>query len=105
MKIATQKIQEDTSRDLYWGRIYFLSDDESRKSKVLLCASFEFLQQLLGKDRFQDADFESWLKAAIDKWSKLGDEIFNQDIHYDTYATTKEGEAKGLDFLLEKAKS
>ena len=44
-------------------------------------------------------------QEVVEKWTKLKNEIFNQDIHYDVYTTTKEGEAKGLDFLLEKAKS
>jgi len=105
MKIEKQKPQEDTSRDLYWGRIYFTSDDGLKQSKVLFCASIEYLQQLFKKDSFQNADFELWLEEIIKKWSKLNDDIFNQDVHYDIYATTKEGEANGLDFLLGKAKS
>jgi len=105
MKIEIQKIKEDIDRDLYWSRIYFFSDDNSKESKVLVCASFEYFQQLLKKDSFQEDDFNSWLQGIVEKWTKLKDEIFNQDIHYDVYATTKEGEAKGLDFLLEKAKS
>ena len=53
----------------------------------------------------READFTPWLEEIINKWRKLGDDIFNQDVHYDVYATTKEGEANGLDFLLEKSKS
>ena len=105
MKTERQKLKEDSTRDLYWSRIYFISDDGLKKSKVLLCASFEYIQQLLKKDAFEEADFDSWLEKVVKKWIKLKDDIFNQDIHYDVYATTKEGEANGLDFLLEKAKS
>ncbi len=105
MKIEKQKLKEDLSRDLYWGRIYFTSGDESKKSKVLLCASFEYMQRFFKKDAFQDTDFDPWLEKVVEKWMKLEDDIFNQDIHYDVYATTREGEANGLDFLLEKAKS
>jgi len=105
MKIEKQKLKDNSSRDLYWGRIYFTSDNGLKNSKVLLCASFEYMQLLFKKDTFQDADFDVWLKKVVKKWTKLEEDIFNQDIHYDIYATTKEGEANGLDFLLEKAKS
>ena len=106
MKIEKQKLTEDTSRDLYWGRIYFTSDDGLlKKSKVLFCGSFEYLQQLFKKHSLQKADLTPWLEEIIHKWKKLGDDIFNQDVHYDVYTTTKEGEANGLDFLLEKSKS
>lgn len=105
MKIEIQKIKEDFSRDLYWSRIYFFSDDDTQKSKVLVSASFEYFQQLLKKTTFQEEDFNSWMQKVVDKWRTLGNEIFNQDIHYDVYATTPEGEVKELDFLIEKAKS
>ena len=105
MKIEKQKLNEDTGRDLYWGRIYFTSDDGLKKSKVLFCGSIEYLQQLLKKQTFQEADFSPWLEEIINKWRKLGDDIFNQDVHYDVYVSTKEGEANGLDFLIEKSKS
>jgi len=105
MKIETQKIKEDFERDLYWGRIYFSSEDGSKQSKVLLCASTEYLQQIFKKDVFDESDFAVLIKDVLNKWSQLNEDIFNQDIHYDIYATTKEGEANGLDFLLEKSKS
>ncbi len=105
MKIEKQNLNEDTERDLYWGRIYFTSEDGLKKSKILFCGSTEYLQQRFGKDRPQKDDFKPWVDQIIKKWETLESNIFNQDIHYDVYAATKEGEANGIDFLLEKSKS
>jgi hypothetical protein len=105
MKIDAQKLQEDLIEDVYWGRIYFTSDDGFKKSKILLYISNEYFQQFFNKANLQDINFDPWIKEVIKKWTKLKDDIFNQDVHYDIYVTTQEGEAKGLDFLLEKAKS
>ena len=41
-------------------------------------------------------------EEVVSKWMCFGEEIFNQSIHYDIYATTKEGEANGIDFLLKE---
>lgn len=105
MKILTGKIKEEFDRDLYWTRIVFLSDDESKKSQVLAVASQEFLEdfyKLSGNQKLSQEHFDQWLKSIIEKWSVLKDEIFNQDIHYDVYFNTKEGETNGLNFLISK---
>lgn len=108
MKIIKGKVKEDINRDLYWVRIVFLSEDESKRSQILTCSSLEYLEDLFrigGEEQLTETQINEWLDGVIKKWSSLGEDIFNQDVHYDVYANTKEGEANGLDFLLNKAQS
>ena len=99
MKIEKAKLKEDTHRDIHWGRIKFMSDDGLKKTQVLVCASFEYFRTLFKKDEQEEIELNSWLDKVIDKWSVLGDEIFNQDVHYDVYATTLEGETNERKYL------
>lgn len=103
MQIQKGKIMVDSSKDLYWGIINF--ESESKKTRIFICSSFEFLKQSFKKNEFGEADFEKWQDGIIEKWLGLGDDLFNQDMHYDVYSITEEGEAKELNFLLEKSKS
>jgi len=67
----------------------------------------EYLQDLykiVSGDKLKQEEFNAWLDVVVKKWSKLGDEIFNQDIHYDVYSNTQEGEANGIDFLVKEIK-
>ena len=108
MKIIKGKIIEDFDRDLYWTRVVFLSKDESKKTQVLACASLEYLEDLyrIGNGtKLTESHLAGWLDNVIKKWSSLNLEFFNQDIHYDVYANTQEGEANGLDFLIVKSQS
>lgn len=107
MKIIKGKIVEVFERDLYWTRIVFINEDESQKSQVLACVSYEHLMdscRIGNRDDLAKADFTQWQENVINKWTSLGGDLFNQDIHYDVYANTPEGEANGLDFLMSKAR-
>ena len=107
MKIIKGKIAEDFSRDLFWTRIRFISDDSSKKTLLFTCASQEYLDDLFelsGGQRLESKHFEEWITIVEEKWTKLGEDLFNQDLHYDVYANTQEGEANGIDFLLKLAK-
>ena len=103
MKIIKGSVKEEFSRDLYWTRIVFLSDDETKKTSILACASQEYLEdlyRLAGGQELEQGHFDEWLNTVIEKWLALGDKLFEKDMHYDVYANTKEGEANGIDYLL-----
>lgn len=107
MKIEKEDIKYEFHRGIYWTRIFFTSDDGIKKTKVFTCASMEYLQDLykiVSGDKLKQEEFNAWLDVVVKKWSKLGDEIFNQDIHYDVYSNTQEGEANGIDFLVKEIK-
>jgi len=104
MKIEQGPLKEEFSRDLYWIKILFTSDD-AKTSQILASASWEYLYRFykLGQNgKISDANTNDWIKRVIEKWSKLKEEVFNTDTHYDVYATTPDGEARGLEFLLKK---
>jgi hypothetical protein len=102
MKITPEKIKEDFKRDTYWLRVYFISDDESRKSTLLVCSSREYLWDLFGARKPEEVKMNQWLAEVIKKWESLGDTIFNSPVQYDVYANTLEGKKNGLKFLKEE---
>lgn len=100
MKILKGTIQEDFSRDIYWVKIIILSDADDRKSKILACLTQEYLDDLTNNNTEVATALNVWLGEVIKKWQKIGDQIFDQDVHYDVYASSQNGEANGLDFLI-----
>lgn len=100
MKIEKQELREDFSRDTYWTRIYFSSDDEKRRSVILVCASEEYLEDLFKVNKLTKIQLEEWLKKVIEKWEGLGENVLNKKVHYDVYANTPDGEQNGLVFLI-----
>lgn len=107
MKIEKGRIIEEFSRDMYWTRIIITSDDETKKSNILVAASEEYLWDLYklhGGSQLNEEHFSKWLDSVIEKWLALGEEIFKQSVHYDVYSVTHEGETNGLEFLINKVK-
>ena len=105
MKVEKKEVEENFSKDLFWTRTIFTSDDDLEKSEVLMGASQEYFdesQELSGNQKLTKEILDKWLNIAISKWLKLGKEIFEQDVHFDFYATSQEGEANGIRFLLTK---
>lgn len=103
MKITREEVREEFGRDLYWTRVVFSSDDDSRKTGILTCVSQEYLNdyfKMPWDEKNKKEYLDNWLSAVEKKWLELGEDIFNQDIHYDVYWATPEGEANGIDFLL-----
>ena len=105
MKTITEKVNKAFDRDLCWTRLIFSNNNETKKTQVLTCASLKYIKDLnqIGGDKHLGKEqLKSWLNDVIKKWTDLGADLFNQDIHYDVYAKTKKGETNGLDFLLTK---
>lgn len=105
MNIIIGSVKEDFSRDLFWTRIVFRSDDEKEKTQILVCASQEYLEDLYklsGGQGLNQEHFDKWLQSVVEKWKKLKNSLFEKDVHYDVYSNTEKGEANGIDFLLTK---
>ncbi len=105
MKVQQGEVREDSSRDLFWVKVFFSSDDDKSKTKLLACASQEYLEylyQVSGGQQITAEQLEQWVGSVVKKWEGLGKDIFAQDVHYDVYYNTPEGEASGLNFLLTK---
>ena len=107
MEVKIGEIKEEFDRDLFWVKVLFVSDDKKKKSQIMAAASQEYLEdyyQLPNGVHLQKENFNDWLLMIENKWLALGEEIFNQDVHYDTYFNTAEGDSSGLNFLLSKNK-
>lgn len=107
MNIEKGEVKIDSHRDLYWVRILLSSDDRSRKTQILACSSEEYLRSALSvssNEVINEKYLSVWVDAVIKKWSVLGLNIFDQDIHYDIYTLTEDGETKGLEFLFNLSK-
>lgn len=102
MKVIKGLVKEDFNRDIFWVRIIFQNDDETKNTQVLACASQEYLGNLYNGQRLNQEHFDGWLQSVVEKWSKFEDDLFKKDRHYDAYANTEKGEANGIDFLLTK---
>lgn len=108
MKTIPSAIERESDRDLYWTKIIFLSDDKTKKSSVFACISEEKLTdsfRLAGEKKLEQKYLDEWVASVVNKWSALGERILDQDVHYDVYSNTSEGEANGLDFLITKVQA
>jgi len=68
----------------------------------------EYLSDLYHLNSLENVNkdiFSTWIKEnVLKKWEQLGDSIFEQDVHYDVYANSQEGESRGLEFLIKEVK-
>ena len=105
MKIIKEAVKEDKNRYLFWTIITFFSEDETRKTRIFVCASKEYLEgkyELPEDIEMRQPLLNEWLDDAISKWSTLDGKIFEKDVHYDVYANTLDGEANGINYLVSK---
>lgn len=105
MNVIKNKLEIDFHRDIYWGTIYFISDDEKKKSKIFISASLEYFNDTLGLREPSSKQLEDFLNNVIEKWKVLSEDIFKQNLHYDVYSSSNIGEANQLNFLIKKAQS
>ncbi len=106
MQIVKGEIRNEFSRDLYWGRIQFTSDDKSKTSNVLFCASTEYLWNLFHDINFKQNQLNAWYEdTVVKKWESFGDQIFEDEVYFDSYSVTAEGKANGFEFLQTKIKT
>lgn len=99
MSVVKGEIREDVNRDIYWTKIHFESEDKSCKSTVLACASWEYILDANHINEVRDDHLKQWQEGVIKKWESFGDKIFDDELHYDVYATTPEGKLNGEEFL------
>ncbi|MFH1193512.1 MAG: nucleotide exchange factor GrpE [bacterium] len=105
MKIEYSPINTDHGRDLYSGRIDFISDDE-KKVRIFICVSYEYLSQKLSLGDISEDNISKWMKdEPTKKWEKMGTALFGQDLYYDIYAISEKGKENGLEYLINKTMS
>lgn len=97
MKIVKGKVNNEFSRDLYWGKLIFSSED--KVSTVFYCVSSEYYwNQFYTRDYNQEM-FNKWLDKVVAKWEKLDEKIFEKNAYFDIYAVSEVGKVNALEFL------
>ena len=99
MKILPSKLNNNTSRDVYWTRLYVESDQGNKSTQVLFCACYEYLCEKLEINEFSEDQLQTLLDDFIEEVKSQEDAIFSKPIHYVVRASTREGGLNALSFL------
>lgn len=100
MKIIKEKFKTDAKNRLYWGRVYFISDNREWKTKLLWAMSFEFVRHELLAETWKDSDVDHILnKAVVNRQKETGREIFRQSVKQVAYGIGPEEKGQLLDYL------
>lgn len=102
MQIITDTIHNHNQRDSYWTKVRIVSNDHSRETALIVCASHEFLSEELKTDQFTNNAVQSWLSKVTEEWSKKGELVFHKPLHLDVRTVTDDGYKKTLEFLREE---
>jgi hypothetical protein len=101
MKITIGPIKKDSDKMLFSVKIVFQNNEDIKKTTVLTSASREYLDYEFNsscEQRQNNEHIKKWCKNVIEKWSKSED-LFKENVHYDTYSTSPEGKYNCLNFL------
>jgi hypothetical protein len=94
------QVSRDESRDTYWTRLWFKSQDDQRETSIFICASHEYLGTVFRTDAFDSAILNRWADSEVIEWRTKGEQIFETTQHFEVKAVTDEGHQKGLTFLV-----
>lgn len=78
-----------------WARVSFISDDQKKKTTVLVYVSEDYLDD----NKILKNEKDEWFQGVMKKWEGLGDKIFEKEVYCDVYANDNNGEVNGLKFL------
>jgi hypothetical protein len=104
MKIIKENFKEDKRRNWYWGRIYFISDNRYRRSRVLWGVTLESAQKKLDRGLVDRSDVERVINSIVDRWKTEKNAVFFPVVRYDAYATDPKEKDELLAFLRENDK-
>jgi len=65
MKIVKEKFKTDHNNKLYWGRVYFISDNREWKTKILWAMSFEWVRRQLQTERWSDREVDKLVNKTV----------------------------------------
>lgn len=93
MKIEVEEKNTDADTLAYWTCIHITSDDDLKRTTILVGTSRTYLPNLFhNKDvEVSPEQWRQWIKEIEIKWIGVGDEIFKQKVYYDPYAKNLEG--------------
>lgn len=83
MKIFKEKLKVDLKSRLYWGRVYFISDDRERKTKLFWAMSFEYVRRRLLAETWKDEDVDHLLnKEVVNRVKETKRKVFNRPVKF-----------------------
>jgi hypothetical protein len=83
MKIVKEKFKTDRNNKLYWGRVYFISDDRERKTKLFWAMSFEYVRRRLLAETWKDEDVDHLLnKEVVNRVKETKRKVFNRPVKF-----------------------
>ena len=91
MRIVKEKFKTDQNNKLYWGRVYFISDDRQYKTKLIWAMSFEWVRRQLLAEIRKDGDVDKLVnKIAVRKWKDTGRAVFLRQTQVDFWGAVDE---------------
>ena len=105
MKIVKERFKFETKFNLYWGRIYFISDDKRWKTKILWAATREYLREILLTEKPNEDELDKFANKIVQKWKTVKRGVFVRGLHYDIHGISPAEEAAALRFFKENPKA
>lgn len=103
MKIVKEKFKTDRNNKLYWGRVYFISDDRERKTKLFWAMSFEYVRRQLLQETWKDEDVDHLLnKEVVNRVKETKRKVFNFPVKFFTHGIDQKDESDLITFLQER---
>jgi|GEM_PF-631951 hypothetical protein len=105
MKIYKEKFKTDRNNKLYWGRVYFISDDRGAKTKVFWAMSFEFVRRLLLQETWTDEDVDHLLnKEVVNRVKETKRKVHNFPVKFEVRGNSPKEDAELTLYLQERDK-
>lgn len=105
MKIFKEKFKTDLKNKLYWGRVYFISDDRGRKTKLFWVMSFEFVRRHLLAESWKDEDVDHLMnKEVVNRTKETKRRVFNYPVKFSVHGIDQKEDAELTLYLQERDK-
>ena len=103
MKIVKEKFKTDRDSKIYWGRVYFISDNRGAKTKLLWAMSFEFVRRQLLAEKWNEAEVERLVNiAVVNKIKETKRQVFNFPVKFLARGIDQKDESKLILHLQEQ---
>lgn len=104
MQIIKENYKFDPRADVYWGRIFFRTDNHQWRARILWFASYEYVRRARKIEKLNDEEMSRFIHHIVFKWKQVKNKVFKPDVHYDIYVTDRAQEPAALAYLKEKDK-
>jgi hypothetical protein len=105
MKIFKEKFKTDRKNNLYWGRVYFISDDRMRKTKLFWTMSFEYVRRQLLAETWKDEDVDHLLnKEVVNRVKETKRKVFNFPVKFSVNGINQIEDSYLMEYLQERDK-